>query len=122
MIAQLAQLPPLKPLYQTDYLQQALLALNPAQRSTLGSSVQRQLDDLQQELTQTKPEPKVFHRLIGSMGQLGLMRLSQLCRLTEQQLLQNDVLEPWLCNQLQQCLQQSKQAIVLLFERYNQDS
>ncbi len=122
LIAQLAQLPPLKPLYQTDYLQQALLALNPAQRSTLGSSVQRQLDDLQQELTQTKPEPKVFHRLIGSMGQLGLMRLSQLCRLTEQQLLQNDVLEPWLCNQLQQCLQQSKQAIVLLFERYNQDS
>ncbi|MBU1620439.1 MAG: response regulator [Gammaproteobacteria bacterium] len=120
LIAQLAQLPPLKPLYQIDYLQQALLALNTEQRRKLKANVQQQLATLQHELTQATPDPKVFHRLIGSMGQLGLMRLSQLCRLMEQQLHQNKKPEPWLNNQLQQCLQQSQQALMLLFERYNQ--
>jgi signal transduction histidine kinase/CheY-like chemotaxis protein len=122
LIAQLAQLPPLSPLYQTDYLQQALLALQTEQRQSLHNHVQEQLVALQHELTQAKPEPKVFHRLIGSMGQLGLMRLSQFCRLAEQQLMQHETLEPWLCSQLQLCLQQSKQVIAVLFERYNQNS
>ncbi|MDR7121168.1 ATP-binding protein [Rheinheimera soli] len=120
LIAQLAQLPPLKPLYQIDYLQQALLALNTEQRQKLKANVQQQLATLQHELTEATPDPKVFHRLIGSMGQLGLMRLSQLCRLMEQQLHQHKKPEPWLNNQLQQCLQQSQQALTLLFERYNQ--
>ncbi|MBY0419927.1 MAG: Hpt domain-containing protein, partial [Pararheinheimera sp.] len=119
LIAQLAQLPPLSPLYQTDYLKQALLALKAEQRQSLSSNVKEQLDTLQQELTQDKPDPKVFHRMIGSMGQLGLMRLSQLCRLTENQLVQQGTLAPSLCSQLQLCLQQSKQAIELLFERCN---
>ena|GEM_PF-6985786 len=122
LIAQLAQLPPLSPLYQTDYLQQALLALKTEQRQSLHNHVQEQLVALQHELTQTKPDPKVFHRLIGSMGQLGLMRLSQFCRLAEQQLMQHEALEPWLCSQLQLCLQQSKQVIALLFEGYNQNN
>lgn len=122
LIAQLAQLPPLSPLYQTDYLKQALLALKAEQRQSLSSNVKEQLDTLQQELTQDKPDPKVFHRMIGSMGQLGLMRLSQLCRLTENQLVQQGTLAPSLCSQLQLCLQQSKQAIELLFERCNQTS
>jgi len=120
LIAQLAQLPPLKPLYQIDYLQQALQALNTEQRQKLSANVQQQLATLQHELTEATPDPKVFHRLIGSMGQLGLMRLSQLCRLMEQQLHQNKKPEPWINNQLQQCLQQSQQALMLLFERYNQ--
>ncbi|WP_233078962.1 ATP-binding protein [Rheinheimera soli] len=120
LIAQLAQLPPLSPLYQTDYLQQALLALNPAQRQALCTNVQQQLSALQHELTQATPDPKVFHRLIGSMGQLGLMRLSQLCRLMEQQLHQDNKPEPWLNNQLHLCIQQSQQALMLLLERYNQ--
>ena len=122
LIAQLAQLPPLSPLYQTDYLKQALLALKAEQRQSLSSNVKEQLDTLQRELTQDKPDPKVFHRMIGSMGQLGLMRLSQLCRLTENQLVQQGTLAPSLCSQLQLCLQQSKQAIELLFERCNQTS
>ena len=122
LIAQLAQLPPLSPLYQIDYLQQALQALNATQRQALSQSVEQQLATLQRELSQAKADPKVFHRMIGSMGQLGLMRLSQLCRLTEQQLLQHNALEPWLCNQLQHCLQQSQHVIALLFERYNQNS
>lgn len=122
LIAQLAQLPPLNPLYQTDYLQQALQALKPEQRQALSANVKAQLDALQQELSQAKPDSKVFHRMIGSMGQLGLMRLSQLCRLTENQLLQQGTLEPSLCSHLQLCLQQSRQVIELLFERYNQTS
>jgi signal transduction histidine kinase len=122
LIAQLAQLPPLSPLYQIDYLQQALQALNATQRQALSQSVEQQLATLQHELSQTKADPKVFHRMIGSMGQLGLIRLSQLCRLTEQQLLQHNALEPWLCNQLQLCLKQSQHVIALLFERYNQNS
>lgn len=122
LIAQLAQLPPLRPLYQIDYLKQALLALKAEQRQALSTNVKEQLEALQQELTQAKPDPKVFHRMIGSMGQLGLTRLSQLCRLTENQLLQQGTLEPSLCSQLQLCLQQSKQVIELLFERYNQTS
>ena len=120
LIAQLAQLPPLKPLYQNDYLQQALLALQPEQRLSLDNNVQEQLQALQQELSQVTPDPKVFHRLIGSMGQLGLMRLSQLCRLSEQHLVQHGTLEPWLCSQLQLCLQQSKEVISVLFRRYQQ--
>jgi signal transduction histidine kinase/DNA-binding response OmpR family regulator len=122
LIAQLAQLPPLSPLYQIDYLQQALQALNATQRQALSQSVEQQLATLQRELSQVKADPKVFHRMIGSMGQLGLMRLSQLCRLTEQQLLQHNALEPWLRNQLQHCLQQSQHVIALLFERHNQNS
>lgn len=122
LIAQLAQLPPLSPLYQTDYLKQALLALKAEQRQALSANVKEQLDALQQELTQAKPDPKVFHRMIGSMGQLGLTRLSQLCRLTENQLLQQGTLEPSLCSHLQLCLQQSKQVIELLFARCNQTS
>jgi HPt (histidine-containing phosphotransfer) domain-containing protein len=109
-------------LYQIDYLQQALQALNATQRQALSQSVEQQLATLQHELSQTKADPKVFHRMIGSMGQLGLIRLSQLCRLTEQQLLQHNALEPWLCNQLQLCLKQSQHVIALLFERYNQNS
>jgi len=122
LIAQLAKLPPLSPLYQTDYLKQALQALKFEQRQALSANVKEQLDALQQELTQDKPDPKVFHRMIGSMGQLGLMRLSQLCRLTENQLLQQGTLEPSLCSHLQLCLQQSKQVIELLFARCNQTS
>lgn len=122
LIAQLAQLPPLSPLYQIDYLHQALQALTPAQRQGLRTNVQTQLAALQYELTQTTPDPKVFHRMIGSMGQLGLIRLSQLCRLIEQQLLQQGVPDPRLCSQLQLCLQQSQQAIALMFEPYNQSS
>lgn len=122
LVAQLAQLPPLQPLYQNDYLQQALLALQPEQRLSLETHVQEQLEALQVELTRATPDPKVFHRLIGSMGQLGLMRLSQLCRLSEQHLLQHATLEPWLCSQLQLCLQQSKAVISVLFMWYNQQN
>jgi len=53
--------------------------------------------------------------MIGSMGQLGLLRLSQLCRLTEHQLQQQQKLDSLLAGQLQLCLQQTKLAIELLF-------
>jgi signal transduction histidine kinase/FixJ family two-component response regulator len=119
LVTQLAQQPVFQPLYDINYLQQALVALNTEQRHKLSLNVQQQFDALQSEFSQTSPDPKVFHRLIGSMGQLGLLRLSQLCRLTEQQLLQTKAPEPWLYSQLQLCLHQSKEAIALLFERYN---
>lgn len=120
LIAQLAQLPPLSPLYQAEYLQQTLQALKAEQRQSLCAHVKEQLSGLQLELSQAEPDPKVFHRMIGSMGQLGLLRLSQLCRLTEQQLLQQGKLESSLCSQLQLCLQQSREAIELLFEHCTQ--
>lgn len=115
LIAQLAQLPPLSPLYQMDYMQQTLQALNAEQRQALSAKVLEQLDTLQQALSQTEPDPKLFHRMIGSMGQLGLLRLSQLCRLTEHQLQQQQKLDSLLAGQLQLCLQQTKLAIELLF-------
>lgn len=120
LIAQLAQLPPLNPLYQAEYLQQTLQALKAEQRQNLCVHVKEQLNGLQLELSQATPDPKVFHRMIGSMGQLGLLRLSQLCRLTEQQLVQQGKLESSLCSQLQLCLQQSREVIELLFERCTQ--
>lgn len=115
LIVQLAQLPPLGPLYNKDYLQQSLQTLNAEQRQALSTKVRDQLDSLTQQLSQPSPDPKLFHRMIGSLGQLGLIRLSQLCRLTENQLLQQHKLEPLLAHQLQLCLLQSKQAIELLF-------
>ena len=115
LIAQLAQLPPLSPLYQMDYMQQTLQALTAEQRQALSTKVQEQLCTLQQALSQAEPDSKLFHRMIGSMGQLGLLRLSQLCRLTEHQLQQQQKLDPLLAGQLQLCLQQTKRAIELLF-------
>ncbi len=115
LIAQLAQLPALNPLYQLDYLQQTLQTFNTEQRQALKLKVREQLDALQQELNQTNPDVKVFHRMIGSMGQLGLLRLSQLCQLTEKQLLQQERHDPLLLHQLQLCLHQTQQAIEQLF-------
>lgn len=119
LVTQLAQHPVFQPLYDIGYLQQALAALNSEQRQKLSKNVEQQFDALQHEFNQSTPDPKVFHRLIGSMGQLGLLRLSQLCRLTEQQLLQAKIPEPWLYNELQLCLQQSKEAIAQLFDSYS---
>jgi signal transduction histidine kinase len=118
LIAQLAQMPVLSPLYQLDYLQQTLQSLTTDQRQALRTKVREQLDSLAQELSRTNPDVKLFHRMIGSMGQLGLMRLSQLCQLTETQLLQQDLPDPLLAHQLQLCLHQTQRAIELLFAQH----
>lgn len=120
LIAQLAQLPPLRPLYQLDYLQQTLPALTQEQSEQLTTKVSEQLQSLQLELSQSQPDSKLFHRMIGCMGQLGLTRLSQLCQLAEHQLQQQDTLSASLLCQLQLCLHQSQQATELLFASCNQ--
>ena len=119
LIVQLAQMPVLSPLYQLDYLQQTLQTLTSDQRLALRAKVHEQLDSLAQELSRTNSDAKLFHRMIGSMGQLGLMRLSQLCQLAENQLLQQDMPDPLLANQLQLCLHQTQQALELLFTQHH---
>lgn len=116
-IAQLAQLPPLHSLYQAEYLQEAIQALNQPQRQQLLSHVIEQLHQLRLQLKQAPPDAKVIHRMIGSMGQLGLLRLSQLCRLSEQQLLQQGTIDSLMTMQLELCLEQSQAEIQILFAR-----
>ncbi len=116
-IAQLAQLPPLHSLYQAEYLLEAIQALNQPQRQQLLSHVTEQLHQLRLQLKQAPPDAKVIHRMIGSMGQLGLLRLSQLCRLSEQQLLLQGTIDSLMTMQLELCLEQSQAEIQILFAR-----
>jgi len=107
LIGQLARFEALQPLYDANYFRQSLDALNAEQRAKVLHNLLDQLQELSKELQEKTPDLRFVHRMAGSLGQLGLLRLGQLCRIAEQQL-KEQPLEAELLLTLRQCLQQSR--------------
>ncbi|WP_337880045.1 ATP-binding protein [Rheinheimera sp.] len=110
VVSQLARVEPLMPLYDLTYLQQNVEALTATQRQQLMQHLTTQFTALQHEIQQACPDAKLMHRMIGTMGQLGLLRLAQLCRLATQSD-PNQPPDPWTLAQLRLCLTQSQQIV-----------